>query len=799
MRRRVAVGASVVLVVSLLGVAVAWFWWIPRLVEERVVDAARARGLAATVGAVDVALDSVSVRHLGLTGGDDALTVDVAEITLDAGPFELASGGRSTIRHIRVSEVRVAADLAAPSLEGALRALRPRRGEGDGSTASLPALEVSDVEVRLRDSEGELLVVEAVGLSSSDGQTLRLECGSAELAPGAADGVRLASAVAMIHRAESGWRVGSGVFREVEVRYRERLAREPSALPERVRAHLPLARAFMDADEAESHDGDSEPETRVEAAMGFVRALGARLADDGALRLEGLSVVATSEDGEHRVLRELNSEARALPEGRYRFEGSGRPGRGGRLGWDLTIDPDALRAEGHVDFQHLPFVLLVPFLPGLPWHEPEDATVSGDLTIRGDSASQVHLVGEASVEGLALSSPRIAPRPVRRISASFTGEADWSPLTRRLELARAEVGLGEARATLSGSVEWPEDHYLIDVRATLPPTDCNVAVGAIPVDLLAEATAFTFHGRIGGQVAAHVDSRDLEATQLDIDVADGCVFATVPGFADVSRFSAAFNHRVLEPDGTEFAMQTGPETLAWTPISQISPFLIHAILAHEDGGFFRHSGFSVSSIQQALVRNLTAGRYVYGASTLTMQLVKNVFLRREKTLARKVQEVILTWWIESAMEKQEILELYLNVIEYGPSIYGIRAAAEHYFGRSPALLGPAESAYLATILPNPKEFHSHWEDGALPERHRRRVGRFLTNLGSRGRYDAAAVAYARARLERFAFHRPGESVSLPAANRGGTRPLPIVAAAVDWTEEELPPDDPDPPPEDDGW
>ncbi|HJL18484.1 MAG TPA: transglycosylase domain-containing protein [Sandaracinaceae bacterium LLY-WYZ-13_1] len=543
--------------------------------------------------------------------------------------------------------------------------------------------------------------------------------------------------------------------------------------------------------------GSSEPRRAGRSVPALlVRALtllGPRLAPGATLALDDLAVVVREDGDERPVLRGLEAEVRALPRGRYQLEGSGRPGRGGRLGWDVTVDPEALRAEGSVDFQRLPFVLLVPVLPDLPWHHPEDTRLSGQLSIRGDEGgSRMHLEGDVTVEDLALSSPRIAPDPVRRVGLFLSGEADWVPLDRRLEIARMELGMGEARAHLRGSLEWPADHYLVDVRATLPPTDCNAAVEAIPADLLAEATAFTFRGRIGGQVVAQIDSRALDDTELSIRVANGCVFETAPAMADVRRFEGPFTHRVVEPDGTTFEMETGPGTARWTPLPEISPFLIHAVLGHEDAGFFRHAGFSTSSIRLALVRNLRTGRYVYGASTITMQLVKNVFLHREKTLARKVQEVILTWWLESVMDKPRILELYLNVIEYGPAVYGIRAAAQHYFGREPARLGPAESAYLATILPNPKAFHSHWEEDALPARHRRRVARFLRTLGDRDRYDEAAVAHALERLETLDFHHPGEPLPPEREIPGGTAPLPEGAGAdLDqaW-EDALGPDDP---------
>lgn len=767
--------------VALLGViaAFAWFVWIPGAVEQRVVEAAAARGLTARVGVVDVGFDSVVLRTVELASRGESFVVRVDEVDTGAGVVALASEGRGAVRRLTVSGLRVAVNLHSRGLPAALRALRGRAGGQEPvARAELPAVSVTAVEVLLRDADGVLLQTEGGAIEVLPEGIVRLEAGSVEISPGEPDGASIETLSARVHHEEAGWLIDTFVAEGAAIRYQERESEHANPLWERLRARAPLLSSFAVApDEEGVADGAEVGETsRLEAMARLARAIGPRLSPGASLRLEDLSIVSHADDREHRVLHELRSEARALPENQYRLEGAGRPGRGGRLAWNLTIDPDRLRAEGQVDFQRLPFVLLVPFLPALPWHEPEDATVSGDLTIHGDSASRVHIEGEAAVENLAVSSPRIAPNPVRRVAASFSGEADWNPLDRRLELARAQVGLGEARAQLSGSIEWPEDHYLLDLRATLPPTDCNTAVGAIPADLLAEATAFTFRGTIGGQVVAHIDSRDLDATVLRINVANGCTFETVPAFASVARFSTSFVHRVLEPDGTEFQMETGPETLNWTPISQISPFFVQAVIGHEDGGFFSHSGFSVPSIELALIRNLREGRYVYGASTITMQLVKNVFLHREKTLSRKVQEVLLTWWIESVMDKQQILELYLNVIEYGPQIYGIRAAAMHYFGCSPALLGPAQSAYLATILPNPNQFHSHWESAELPDRHRRRVARFLQTLGSRGRYDAEAVQYGLAQLDHFEFHRPGDPVALPPEERGHTAPLPIDTA-----------------------
>jgi membrane peptidoglycan carboxypeptidase len=154
-----------------------------------------------------------------------------------------------------------------------------------------------------------------------------------------------------------------------------------------------------------------------------------------------------------------------------------------------------------------------------------------------------------------------------------------------------------------------------------------------------------------------------------------------------------------------------------------------------------------------------------------MQLVKNIFLHREKTLARKIQEVLLTWWTERVMEKRDILELYLNVIEYGPSIYGIRNAARHYWNRQPSELSPAESVFLATILPNPKHYHAYYERNAVSASWLANMRSFLKRLYERGAYDQEAYDYGLSELEHFKFAR-GNQPPEPRVIPGGTAPLP---------------------------
>jgi hypothetical protein len=503
-----------------------------------------------------------------------------------------------------------------------------------------------------------------------------------------------------------------------------------------------------------------------------------RLGSDATVAVRDVTVKTRTDREPQTILQNLAGELQGGgTDGTMRLRGAGATGTGGMLRWDFRVDPAHVRGEGQLAFEGISFALIAPFLVDVPWHQPEDATLDGELSLRSESPERLAVRGRVHLENAAVESPRIAPGPVRGMSITVDGEGAWLPSARRLEIERGTIATGpegaKAQVNLAGALEWAPDHYLIDVRATMPLTPCATAIGAIPRDLLDEAAGFRWRGSMGGRLEARIDSRDLEAAVFTVDIADGCTFTDVPAMADLRRFDGAFLHRVREPDGTTFEMTTGPGTGSWTPIQAISPYLIHAVLAHEDTGFFRHRGFTVTGIREALVRNLRAGRYVQGASTITMQLVKNVFLRREKTLARKVQEAILTWWMESSMPKQEILELYLNVIEYGPGVYGIRDASMHYFGRHPSELSPAEAVYLSTILPNPKRYHSAYERGAVSAPWKEKMRRILRRMGERGWYDAEAMNYGLAEVDRFTFHRDGAPSPPPRILPGRTGDLPI--------------------------
>ena len=153
-----------------------------------------------------------------------------------------------------------------------------------------------------------------------------------------------------------------------------------------------------------------------------------------------------------------------------------------------------------------------------------------------------------------------------------------------------------------------------------------------------------------------------------------------------------------------FEVRLCPREPEYVTINQVSPAARNAVLVSEDSAFFEHHGFDWFELQQSAEKNWKTNAFARGGSTITQQLAKNVYLASEKSILRKVREAIITVQLEKSLTKNEILEKYLNVVEFGPELYGIGKASRFYFGKPAASLTAAEGAFLAFLLPNPKAY-----------------------------------------------------------------------------------------------
>ncbi|MBC8072463.1 MAG: transglycosylase domain-containing protein, partial [Deltaproteobacteria bacterium] len=374
-------------------------------------------------------------------------------------------------------------------------------------------------------------------------------------------------------------------------------------------------------------------------------------------------------------------------------------------------------------------------LRGLPVVDSEHASVGGHIAVVfGGGVARVE--GDVSLEGLNVDHPVLAKQPVRDLGFELQFAVELDPRAHRLRIDHADVQREGVALALTGEIVHPPErrhrHYRLDVR--VPAVPCQAVLDAVPAELIPSLQGFVLDGDFNLDVRFDADYADLDRLVLGGRVGiSECVAREVPAHASSERLGGAFTHRVTMRDGRERVVQLYAGSGTFTPYSQISPHMVQAVLTTEDGGFWRHDGFLPSQFRNAMQRNLAAGKVRLGASTITMQTVKNVLLSHERTLSRKLQELFLTWYVETALSKERIMEIYLNVVEFGPGIYGVTRAARHYFGKYPEELTPPEAAYLALMLPSPVRRHSHYCHGVLAPSMQIKLSRILSIMRERNR------------------------------------------------------------------
>lgn len=179
---------------------------------------------------------------------------------------------------------------------------------------------------------------------------------------------------------------------------------------------------------------------------------------------------------------------------------------------------------------------------------------------------------------------------------------------------------------------------------------------------------------------------------------------------------------------TMFHVELCPGSKNYVPYSQVSKHLIKSVIVSEDSNFWTHHGFDWDELQNSLKANLSKGEYARGGSTISQQLAKNLFLSQEKSLLRKLREALITRRLEQTLNKKEILERYLNVIEFGKGLFGVRQASWHYFKKSPSQLDILESTFLTMLLPSPKKYSKSFHQKSLTPYARKRMSVLLQRL-----------------------------------------------------------------------
>jgi monofunctional biosynthetic peptidoglycan transglycosylase len=220
----------------------------------------------------------------------------------------------------------------------------------------------------------------------------------------------------------------------------------------------------------------------------------------------------------------------------------------------------------------------------------------------------------------------------------------------------------------------------------------------------------------------------------------GFEYVTLPQVGDLAKknptTTALMEQRAAEAKAKG---QRAQKQQRWVPMDQIAKVAIDAVLLSEDAGFFQHSGVDGAELKEALHKAWGKRELGRGASTITMQLAKNLWLSTDRSLFRKLKELVLTHRLEEGLTKQRILSLYLNVAEWGEGLYGIEAAAQTHFGVSAASLSAGQAVILASMLPAPRK----WVPSRKSPTHHERALKLIERLEAVGRFSAAAAQEAR--------------------------------------------------------
>ena len=334
-------------------------------------------------------------------------------------------------------------------------------------------------------------------------------------------------------------------------------------------------------------------------------------------------------------------------------------------------------------------------------------TLRAELRDVDRSGGEFRLEGAGSVQNLRINHPAIArtdvlvPRAAIDahlfVGENYVGVDSLSTLHLGEVSARPFVKYTRANATAQSG-------KLYEVQLHTGPMDAQALFNSFPQGLFESLEGMKVAGKLKYDLAFQLDTALPDSVKFNSGLTSDGFRVLKMGQTDFAAINRPFVYTPYEKGKPVRDIVVGPENPDYTPLSQISPDLRNALLTSEDYNFFTHKGFNEKAFRVSIATNFKEKSFKRGASTISMQLVKNAFLNRNKTLSRKVEEILIVWLIENQhiVPKERMYEVYLNIIEWGRNVYGIGEAARYYFAKSPADLSLGESIFLAFVVPRPK-------------------------------------------------------------------------------------------------
>jgi len=352
-------------------------------------------------------------------------------------------------------------------------------------------------------------------------------------------------------------------------------------------------------------------------------------------------------------------------------------------------------------------------------------------------------VAEAKVAfaGLTLNLSALAAKPLQDLDGEVGARIAWNPADGLLRVDQIALRRGDVVVTGELDIIDPMKSPRLKLALALERVDVQSVFAAVPPEVVPALEGLRMTGTLAWDLVIDLDTERVESIEIDSRPSLSSFAVTTLGkHIDFEKLYAAIPYEILLSDGTPGTRFVGPTTGSWVPLQRIAPWLPLALTTTEDGTFERHDGISTMAIKESIITNLKRGGFVRGGSTITQQLVKNLYLGSSKHIGRKLQELFIAWRLTQFLPKDRVMELYLNTIEFGPGIYGIGDAAYHWFGKRAADLDLGECIFLASIIPSPRRYHSFFQAGAITPRWRSYLEMLLGVMVKRGKITAEDVA-----------------------------------------------------------
>ncbi|MFA5850915.1 MAG: biosynthetic peptidoglycan transglycosylase [Bacteroidales bacterium] len=352
----------------------------------------------------------------------------------------------------------------------------------------------------------------------------------------------------------------------------------------------------------------------------------------------------------------------------------------------------------------------VPFIDFKWGAEVQFDTLAFELSGSSRKSDRITLTGKAMAKGISVFHERISPVNVILDKGEFAYKIIIGK--NYLELDSSSTAIINKFAFSPYLRAEKNREWQITASLNKPDFPADELFSSLPKGMFYNLEGIRTEGTLNYHFYLNLDFSRIDSLKLESSLVPKKFRIISSGKTNLRKMNSDFEYTAYENGYPVRRFIVGPENSNFRTLDRISPYLQMAVLQSEDGGFFYHGGFLLESLREALAEDIKEKKFRRGGSTISMQLVKNVFLSRNKTLARKFEEVMIVWLIETnrLSSKERMFEVYMNIIEWGPMVYGANEAARFYFDKDVKEININEAIFLASIIPSPKRSLNSFTD-----------------------------------------------------------------------------------------